>query len=149
MALARRVELVAGVLAALLGTAGLAYALFGPTATVETRTAGPDGGRVIEHRTESLAEQGLEPVTAGFMAAALLVMLGVGAGAYVHARRGRPLGQRLMWLCTAILLPAAFLTGFSVGLFFLPAALAALAASVAGATAGGPAAAGRPSGDVP
>ncbi|HEY8490692.1 MAG TPA: hypothetical protein VIO14_06840 [Dehalococcoidia bacterium] len=143
--MARRTELASGVVALAAGLAALAYLLLAPTMTAETATAGPDGGVMVERRTERLLDGGAEPAVLLVLALALLLLLGVAVGAYLHARRGVPWGRGLLWACTAVLLLGTLLTGLSVGLPFVPAALAAFVASVA--AAGGEGAPRRPSGE--
>lgn len=135
--MARRIELVSGVVALTAGLAALAYLLLAPIATVETAVAGRDGGVTVQRRTERLLDGGVEPAAVLVLALVLLLLLGVGAGASLHAAGGVPWGRGLLWACTAVLLPGTFLTAASVGLPFVPAALAAFAASVAAAAGEG------------
>src|SRR5947209_14203435 len=131
----RRIELVSGLLAGLLGLAGLGYTLFGPmhyqSATAEisldgTRTETFTSGRF------TLWQQGLQPRAAAFLALMGFCVVALAAGAYVHSRFG--IKGALVQLCvSAVLLWGLVLvTGFSIGMFLPPAALLALLTSTLG-----------------
>ena len=123
MWMARRIELVSGVAAAVLGGASLAYAVFGPTYT--------DG----LGNWRSVAEMSLNPVSITFLILMFAAIVGVGVGAALHSR-----GRGAAWLtvtvvCVVILLVGAAVSMFSVGAFLLPALLPAALALAAGGRA--------------
>lgn len=67
-------------------------------------------------------------------AAVLLTLsaLGAGVGAYLHATYGDAYWLALLWAATAGLIVMTVLAVFSVGIFILPGAVAALVAAIAG-----------------
>jgi hypothetical protein len=90
----RKLEWPSGLLAGILGVAGLAYALFGPTyhyARSATSAPGADLAApavVLESGTQSLVQMGVEPRTVVFFVVMTLLFTGIAAGAYMHGRRG-------------------------------------------------------------
>lgn len=140
----RRVEVVSGMLAGLIGLAGLAFAVFGPTyqqVVTATVTSG-NGIPMTTTRTEtaaSLAQQGLEAITIIFLLLMLLAVLGVAAGAYLHARQSAGTGMLVLAVSAGLLGAGVLLSGFSIGMFLLPAAILGIAALVAGSLAPRPA----------
>lgn len=141
-ALLRRVEVVSGMLAGLLGLAGLAFATFGPTyqlVTVAVSSNGVPRTASQMERAASLAQQGLEAVTIIFLLLMLVAVLGVAAGAYLHARRGAGTGMLVLAVSTVLLGVGVLVSGFSIGVFLLPAAALGIAALLAGSLAPRPA----------
>lgn len=117
---ARRVEVLAGVTAGALGIVGWLYALFGPVYTSS------------EGSHASVVQMSLNLTSATFFVVMLLSIIGVVVGAYLHGKQRWAAGLIVLWFSTALFLVGTVLSGFSVGLFFLPATLAALIASVVG-----------------
>lgn len=76
--------------------------------------------------------EGLGPRTIAFFVVMLGCIGGVTTGAYLHGRRGALGGLALLWVCTILVIVGTIISGFTVGIFFLPAAILALVASVAG-----------------
>jgi len=138
----RRIELTAAVACAALGVVAALYALFGPTIRVSTESAiagdpaqgldaVPPDSVAITNQHRSMFEDGVEPgaaVALGVMAALclLVVLLATMHGRSPATRRSTPI-----WAAAVALVFFTFVTGFSVGLFFLPAALAAILAALA------------------
>src|SRR5262245_21046994 len=100
----RRIELLTGGAAALVGLLGLAAALVGV------------GQRVTLG-------------AALFLAALVLALLGIALGAYLHAAHGLRDGRGLLWLSVALLTLGTVLAAASFGLVLLPALLLGLAAA--------------------
>ena len=74
---------------------------------------------------------GLGPRTIVFLAVMLLSIGGVAAGVFLHAMRGTPGALAMTWFAAVLLVFGTIISGFTVGVFFLPAAILALAACVA------------------
>ena len=138
--MARRIELVSGLAATVLGLAFLAYVLFGPTYASESTSigstsigVGADGTtpRTTTRESESLLEQGVHPVTWIFLGIVMLTVLSAGGGAIAHGLSGLRAGLIVLWLSAVLLLVGAILSIFSVGLYVLPVALLALTAAIA------------------
>jgi hypothetical protein len=128
----RSFELTAGLAAGLLGLIGLTYALFGQTGTYITTTGTSSGSTTTTTGTTSLVEQGLHPIAMLFITLMLLCVVGVAVGAYLHSQQGRRGGLWLLWVATALLAVGVLVSGLSIGLFLLPAALLALLAACLG-----------------
>ena len=109
----RHIELVAGLAAALAGSAGAGFAMF----AVDWEP--------VSRRSEATIE-------AYFIVCWTLSLL-VGVGAYRHTRRRDDSGILLIAFPTILLAPAAIVAFFSVGLFVAPAALCAVLALVVAA----------------
>lgn len=105
----RNVELGAALLTGLAGFLGWAYALFGPT--YESSSGA----------TANVAGTSLNTVSASFFAVMLAILVGIVDGAYLHALRRRAAGRGLLAACVIVLSVLAIISGFSVGIFFLPA----------------------------
>jgi hypothetical protein len=134
----RKLEWPSGLLAGILGVAGLAYALFGPTyhyTRSATSATGADPAAppvVLESGTQSLVQIGVEPRTVVFFVVMTLLFTGIAAGAYMHGRLGMKHGLILRWVCAPLLTLGVVLTGFSIGPLLLPGTLLAwLAIAVA------------------
>jgi hypothetical protein len=150
----RRVELAAAVACVTLAVLAAVYALFGPTISVSTsesaiavssisdgdldqRGAHPEPQPVTEtteHR--SLYDDGIEPAAVVYIA----LMVGLAACvlllATAHGRSTATRGAAPMSSAAAAMLFLALIAGFSIGLLFLPAALAAIVAAFAGTAHG-------------
>ena len=130
----RRIEVSAGILATLLGMAGWFWALFGPTYAAGTYPTGPDTPDVTLTSPGSLAQVhdlGSGPIV--YLIALLVCVLAVGVGAYLHGAQRVPTGLPLLWTATLFLVAGIFLSVYTVGPFIAPAAILAVAASIAGA----------------
>ena len=111
----RRVELISGLVAGVVG--GIGWIL----------------GLLVA--LSSNAPEGLGPRATIFFVVMLLCIVGVTSGACMHNQRGAPGGLALLWVCTILLIIGTIISGFTVGIFFLPAALLALITSVTGSFA--------------
>jgi hypothetical protein len=109
---------------------GWFYALFGPFYRGSVQRAGAEGLVVTEH-TESLFEHGLHPLAWGAFGLFAFCGLGLAISAVGIARRwGQDPSTGLLVVCAIVLFGMSWITGFSVGFFFLPGALLAMAALV-------------------
>ena len=117
----QRLEAVCGLLAALLGLSGLAYALFGPTYSF-TNSSGQSG-------TANLVQVGIEPVTLIILGILVLGFIGVAASALVHGRTGGHGWRVVLWVSTVVLVILTILSLLSIGVLLLPGTLFALLAS--------------------
>jgi len=75
---------------------------------------------------------GLGPLGAGALGLSLLYLVGICAGAYLHAVRGGPFGLGLLWGCALSLVVSSLVAALWVGTALVPAALVALTAATAG-----------------
>jgi hypothetical protein len=87
------------------------------------------GGWVLALSVAS-AMSSLGPRTVIFLAAMLLAIGGVTVSAYQYNDRGRAIWHSLLVVATFLLVFGTVLSGFSVGYLFLPAAIAAMAATL-------------------
>lgn len=117
----RRFEAVCGLLAALLGFLGLAYALFGPTYRFES-SSGQSG-------TANMLQVGIPPGTLIALGILLLGLIGAAIGAVVHSRTGGNGWRIVLWVSTAVMVVLTLLTLPSIGVLLLPGTLFALCAS--------------------
>lgn len=131
----RRLELVCGMLAALVGLLAWIYVLVGPLYAYSSTTIDGTGRTVTVSGSGNLAQRGLELRTLAFLVVVLLCALGAGFGAYLHAGHGDRVELVVLFLSAALLQAGALLSIFSVGLFLVPAALLAVIAATAGAGA--------------
>ena len=77
----RRIELIAGLGAGLLGLLGLVYTLFGPTYGYQETTLNSDGTTSMRSGTASLIEmQRLQPITIIVLVVLGLLVVGVAIG---------------------------------------------------------------------
>jgi hypothetical protein len=143
----RALEATCGGLAAIVGGGGLAVALFSnimvsvssrvittvpvcvPAPCVQASIA-PIPRRTITHG--SIAAGGISGGLEVFVIVASAALLAIALGAILHG-----LTSRLAWLvllcsATAVLLLGTLLSGFSIGLFFVPADVLAIAAVALG-----------------
>jgi hypothetical protein len=117
----QRLEAACGLLAALFGLLGLAYALFGPTYSF-ANSSGQSG-------TANLVQVGIQPVTLIILGILVLGLAGVAAGAVVHSRTGGSGWWVVLWVSTIVLVILTFLSLLSIGVLLLPGTLFALLAS--------------------
>ncbi len=117
----QRLEASCGLLAALLGLLGLAYALFGPTYSF-ANSSGQSG-------TANLVQVGIQPITLIILGILVFGLIGVAAGAVVHSRIGGSGWRVVLWVSTAVLVILTFLSLLSIGVLLLPGTLFALLAS--------------------
>lgn len=117
----QRFEAPSGVLAALFGFLGLAYALFGPTYSF-ANSSGQSG-------TANLVQVGIQPVTLIILGILVLGLIGVAASAVVHSRTGGSGWRVVLWVSTAVLVVLTFLSLLSIGVLLLPGTLFAFLAS--------------------
>ncbi|HXA42890.1 MAG TPA: hypothetical protein VNV65_08275 [Candidatus Solibacter sp.] len=89
-------------------------------------------------RAHSLASGGISGALAVVVAAVVVGLLAIAAGAALHAFTNWTLGFVVLCVATVALLGLTFLTGFSIGLLFLPADALAIAAVTFGAMRLGP-----------
>lgn len=129
----RRIELVSGLAAGLVGAAGLAYAVFGPTGRYQESSIGTDGTvtRAVTGST-NLLQEGIEPATAAFLVLAFVLFLGVAAGASLRADGHCQAGLLLLWSSVALLVVVTWVALASVGLLLVPGTLLALIAATTG-----------------
>jgi len=72
----------------------------------------------------------LSPISAVFFAPMLLAIGGVAVSAYQYNDRGRTMWLSILVVSTLLLVLGTVLSGFSVGLLFLPAAIMAMIATL-------------------
>lgn len=117
----RRIELIAGLGAGLLGLLGLVYTLFGPTYGYQETTLNSDGTTSMRSGTASLIEmQRLQPITIIVLVVLGLLVVGVAIGGYLHSRRGLNAGRWLLGISTALLGFMVVITGWGFGPTLLP-----------------------------
>src|SRR6266704_3944985 len=102
----QRLEAACGLLAALFGLLGLAYALFGPTYSF-ANSSGQSG-------TANLVQVGIQPVTLIILGILVFGLIGVAAGALVHSRTGGSRWRVALWVSTAVLV-ALLASALSLG----------------------------------
>ncbi len=137
---ARRVELASGVASFFLGSAGWAWAVFGPTYVVAgSYSTGRNTAPVTITQPGSLAQvQDLASGPIVFLLAVLVCVFAVGVGAYLHGSRRIVAGLPILVMATLFLIGSVVLSVFTVGPFIAPAAVLAVVASVAGWSAPAP-----------
>lgn len=129
----RRLELFGGVLGGALGLAALGFALFAPLG--EQCSNSSTLGNQSTCTAISLAQaQGLASLSFAITLFGGL-SLGVAIFAVCHSLLKRPMLLILLWLCTALLCFATLLAMLSIGVFFVPADILALLASITGTLA--------------
>jgi hypothetical protein len=117
----RRLEAACGLVAALFGFLGLAYALFGPTYSFQN-SSGQTG-------TESLFQVGIAPGTIVALCILSLGLIGEATGAVLHSRTSENRWRIVLWISTAVLVAFLVLTLPSIGVLLLPGTLFAVGAS--------------------
>ena len=116
----QRVELISALLSGGVGLAAWLLVLFGPL----YRTS-------ASAEASGLAAEELTPRAFVILLVFLLCLVGVTAGAILHAYYRISVGLRLLCIAALLLLGGVLLTSLSIGGFLTPAALLALAAAIA------------------
>lgn len=129
--MARRVELIAGVLAGALGVIGLLYAVFGPTGTASTCTF-RSGALHCTTASQSLWQQGLDAGAVAAILVALALFVVIAVSAYLHAWRHETPALVVLWASALLLTAAGVIAILSIGIFILVPAVLALIAAIAG-----------------
>jgi hypothetical protein len=111
----RKLEATCGLGAAVVGSLGVAYALFGSLFESSAAT--------VVQKVEAV------PIVFVIVGILLLGPIGVAVSAVQHSRTGDNLWRIVLWVITLALVILTFLTGFSIGLFLFPSTLLALLAS--------------------
>lgn len=127
----RRIELVAGVGAGIIGLAGLLmFAL--ATGTEESMDVSSSGGTTIiaTRETPPLIEEQTGPVLR-ILVIGIPLLAAVAIGAWLDARNGSTGGGILLIVGTILLFAGTILGAFSVGPYVFPAALLALVSLLA------------------
>jgi len=117
----QRLEAACGLVAALLGFPGLAFALFGPVYRLES-SSGQSG-------TANLLQVGIQPGALIALCILSLGLIGVAVSAVVHSRTGGRGWRIVLWISTAVIVILTLLSLPSIGVFLLPSTLFALLAS--------------------
>jgi len=117
----QRLEVAAGLVAALVGCPGLAYALFGPLYRFES-SSGQSG-------TANMLQVGTPPSALLTLCILVLGFIGVAASAVAHSRTGSSEWRIMLWISTTVVIILTFLALPSIGVFLLPSTLFALLAS--------------------
>ena len=133
--MARRIELLSGLAACVIGVVGWLWAVFGPTYATGGGAATSGGGNAPVVATESRSLVQVQDIGSGpivFLLALLVCMAAVGVGAYLHGSRRVTTGLPILLMGTLFLIGGVVLSAFTVGLFVAPAAALGLVASIAG-----------------
>jgi TctA family transporter len=117
----QRFEAACGLVAALLGFLGVAYALFGPTYSFQN-SSGQTG-------TANLLQVGIPPGAIVALCILSLGLIGVATGAVLHSRTRENWWRIVLLISTVVMVAFLVLTLLSIGLLLLPATLFALVAS--------------------
>lgn len=117
----QRLEAACGLVAALLGFLGLAFALFGPV----YRFASSSG----QSGTANLVQVRIQPSALIALCILSLGLIGEAVSAVVHSRTGGRGWRIVLWISTAVIVILTFLSLPSIGVFLLPSTLFALLAS--------------------
>jgi phosphoglycerol transferase MdoB-like AlkP superfamily enzyme len=117
----QRLEAACGLVAALLGFPGLAFALFGPVYRFES-SSGQSG-------TANLLQVGIQPSALIALCILSLGLIGVAVSAVVHSRTGGRGWRIVLWIATAVIVILTLLSLPSIGVFLLPSTPFALLAS--------------------
>lgn len=144
MGILRRVELILGVLTAVLGLATLAFALGAPLGTstrscTTSQTIGQppqvDCSQAGTWQVSLIQTQGLLSLLPAILifSSILLAILGF---SLTHRRSGSRASLTFLWIFTALLWVMMVLAGFSIGLFFFPTAVLALVTAILASIAG-------------
>jgi hypothetical protein len=130
----RRIELVCGVIGGVLGFAVLGLALFAPLNMICSAGTGPEvrGGCVFMSAIQS---QGLANL---WLPVALFAVPLLGIILFVVWHSRTPILPVLvpLWVCTVMVCVVSVLARTSVGIYFVPADVLALAAAITGSIAG-------------
>jgi len=143
--MARRVELAAASACLVLAMLGTGITLFAPTSTVTTETSivasppgapdEPTGAPQVTTAHRTMLDDGIEPAAAAYIGIMALLGFAVATRAMLRPS-GICSGAAFGWAPAAAMLALALIAGFSIGLFFLPAALAGCAAATAASRPG-------------
>jgi hypothetical protein len=117
----QRLEAACGLVAALFGFLGLAFALFGPVYRFES-SSGQSG-------TANLLQVGIPPSALIALCILSLGLIGVAVSAVVHSRTGGRGWRITLWISTAVIVILTLLSLPSTGVLLLPSTLLALLAS--------------------
>jgi hypothetical protein len=117
----RRFEAACGLVAALFGFLGVAYALFGPTYSFQN-SSGQTG-------TVNVLQIGILPSAVVALCILSLGLIGEAAGAVLHSRTRENRWRIVLWISTAVIVAFLVLTLPGIGLLLLPGTLFALVAS--------------------
>jgi hypothetical protein len=135
-----RIETMAGALAPIAVIATLVLLAFVTWSTSESCTAiAAPGGAVSETCTTTHEHLVDQPVRGLLIGGAVVVTLAasIAGGAWWHARTGSRVARTLLWAATAVAVVITFLSMASIGIFFLPAMLCGIVASIAATGDGG------------
>ena len=125
----RRFEAACGLVAALFGFLGIAYALFGPTYSFQSCSGNGSTISSCQTGTANLLQVGIAPGAIVALCILLLGLISVAVSAVVHSRTGGSGWRIVLWASTAVIVMLTLLTVWSIGLFLLPSTLFALLAS--------------------
>jgi hypothetical protein len=129
----RRVELVCGVLAGVLGLSALGIGLFAPLGTECVDTTAPGSQSSCFHASQ-VQMQGLLSLSFAITLFGGLA-LGIALFAAWHSLTRSLPALIVLWGCTVLLYFATLLALLSIGVLLVPADVFALAASIAGTVA--------------
>src|SRR5437016_4798940 len=115
----RRLEAACGLLAALFGFLGIAYAIFGPTFSFQS-SSGYTG-------TANMVQMGLPPSILIANGILVLVPIAVAVSTVLHSLTGSREWRVVLWGATLLIVIVTFLAG--IGLLLLPSTLFAVGAS--------------------
>ncbi|HZR38991.1 MAG TPA: hypothetical protein VFB12_02660 [Ktedonobacteraceae bacterium] len=134
----QRIEAWSGLLSLIFGILGLGYATFGPIYQYASGTIGPGGqsNSTSGNNDASLWQVGIHPITLIIFCILLLAMFGVAIAALSYSRTQGRGWHIILWLSTIVITIITLLAIFSVGMFFLPALLLALIASIISSVGG-------------
>ena len=104
------------------------FLCFVPTYRGSSETAAPDGGRQVTSTSATLVEVNGHWVL--WLLLVPVVLTAIAFAAALLAGKGPRLRRVTLWSMAMLLLALSLLAGFSIGLYFLPAALALTVAAV-------------------
>ena len=136
---ARTTEVAAAVGAAIVGAASMLFVLIAPTVSTMSGTSAvvaADGslvqaGSTGTVETHSLMEDGAEGAVIVALVILAMMFAWLVVAAFLHGHAGGFRSSLPIWIPAVLLCVFVFLTGFSIGLFFVPSALLALIAAIA------------------
>jgi hypothetical protein len=126
----QRIEAWSGLLSLIFGILGMGYAIFGPIYQYASSTISPGGQSSSTSGTASLLQVGIQPITLIIFCILLLALFAAAIAALSHSRTRGWGWLIILWLSTGVIAIITLLAIFSVGMFFLPALLLALIASI-------------------
>lgn len=128
--MARRIELGAGIAAAVLSVITLIVILFAPI--VSSCSGGTLSHCPAGHQhNESLLQLGIDGSVWAYLIGMVVVLIAGGAGAVAEARYGWRGGVALLWGGAVLAFAACALTAGGIGLLYLPSVLAVCLAAYA------------------